>query len=90
VGAGASAGLVPFGLDFLRGPLIDYLQGGGFPVEIPQQSEPLTRRIVQVFMGMDVDDRRSLLFPGRVFRPGTPDFLWEMSRRLPDLTQGWP
>jgi hypothetical protein len=85
LGAGASAGLVPFGLDVLRGPAIDYLQGGGFPVDIPQQSELLTQRIVADLMGMDVDERRSLTFPGRVRRPGTTDFPWEMSRRQPDF-----
>jgi hypothetical protein len=85
LGAGASAGLVPFGPEFLRGPGIDYVRGGGFPADLPQQSE-LTRRSVAAFTGMDVDDRRALFFPGRDIRPGTTDFpVTEFLLRQPDF-----
>jgi hypothetical protein len=85
LGAGASTGLVPFASEFLRTPAIDYVHGGGFPVETPHQSE-LTRKSIGALLSGDAEDISSLLFPGRIRRPGTAEFPYEeMLRRQPDF-----
>ena len=85
LGAGASAGIAPFGASFLRKPAVDYALGGSFPADIPQQSE-FTRRSIAALLGMNAEDRRALLFGGRELRPGTPDFPYkEKLRRQPDF-----
>jgi len=79
LGAGASAGAVSFGNDFLIDPALDYVRGSSFPVDLPNPSE-LTEKIIRV-AGPALHSR---LFPHRVLRPGSDDFLCnEKLARLP-------
>jgi hypothetical protein len=80
LGAGASAGIVPFGASFLSTPAVGYVHAGSFPADIPQQSE-LTRRSIAALLGMNDEDRRARLFGGREIRPGTTDFPYEEQLR---------
>ena len=77
-GASASAGEVRFGQDFLLGPALDYVRGGSFPISIPFASE-LSRKIITVAQSVPL----SRVFPDRIIRPGTDDFLYqELSNRF--------
>jgi hypothetical protein len=85
LGAGASAGHVPFGQAFLRAPALAYLRSSAFSADRPRQSE-LTSRIVAETLNLDRNTLLSHLFPGRSFRPGSVDFPYrELLRHLPDL-----
>lgn len=85
LGAGASAGIVPFGASFLSIPAIGYMHGGSFPADIPRQSE-LTQRSIAALLGMNAEDRRALLFTDREIRPGTTSVPYEeLLRRQPDF-----
>jgi hypothetical protein len=85
LGAGVSAGIVPFGASFLGAPAIGYVRGASFPAHIPQQSE-LTRRSIATLLSMDAEARRAVLFDGREVRTGTLDFPYEeFLRRQPDF-----
>jgi hypothetical protein len=84
LGAGASAGMVPFGASFLSTPAVSYVLGASFPADIPQQSE-LTRRSNAALLRMNAEDRHALLFGGREIRVGTTDYPYEeLLRRQPD------
>jgi hypothetical protein len=79
-GASASAGEVRFGQDFLLGPALDYVRGGSFPISIPFASE-LSRQIITVAQSVPL----TRVFPDRIIRPGTDDFLYqELVQRMPD------
>jgi hypothetical protein len=71
LGAGASAGVAPFGHAFMTGPARDYaLNSPSFPVDVPDHA-PLTKRIVE-------------MTSGQIIGPGT-DLLWfEKVQRLGD------
>jgi len=80
LGAGASAGTVKLGPDFLRMPGIDYVIGGSYPVDSPTHA-PLSQKIIRSAGSATM----SQLFPGRDLRPGTADFpLHELLNRMPD------
>jgi hypothetical protein len=81
LGAGASAGSVSLGFEFLRAPGIAYVNsGGGYPVEIPAHS-PLSEKIIRAASSMPL----SQVLPGRELWPGSEDFPFsELLSRMPD------
>jgi hypothetical protein len=81
IGAGASAGTVKLGPEFLQTPGIDYVtSAGSYPVEIPSHA-PLSAKIIRSAGSVPL----SQVFPGRIFRPGSEDFPFrELLSRMPD------
>ncbi len=81
LGAGASAGDVPFGHALMAAPALDYLRNAGsFPVVVPEKAA-LTTRIVEAARTMPL----ALVYPGREIRTGTDDLIYlELIERLPD------
>jgi hypothetical protein len=81
LGAGASAGTVKLGPEFLQTPGIDYvINGGSYPVEIPSHAL-LSQKIIRNAGNATM----SQIFPGRILRPGTENFpLHELLNRMPD------
>jgi hypothetical protein len=81
VGAGASAGIVKLGPDFLQAPGIGYVvSGGSYPVEIPSHSA-LSAKIIRAAGTVPL----SRVFPGRILRPGSESFPFpELLSRMPD------
>jgi hypothetical protein len=70
IGAGASAGSVKLGPEFLQMPGIEYVtSAGSYPVEIPSHA-PLSEKIIRSTATLPL----SRIFPGRILRPGTEDF----------------
>jgi hypothetical protein len=81
LGAGASAGEVPFGESFMMGPALDYLRNSGsFPADIPIQSE-LNKKIIRIASPLLI----SRLFPDRDIRDATDFPYQELLRRLPNF-----
>lgn len=81
IGAGASAGTVKLGPEFLQAPGIDYVvNGGSYPVDIPPHAA-LSAKIIQSAASVPM----SQLYPGRELRPGTADIpFFELLNRMPD------
>jgi len=81
IGAGASAGTVKLGPEFLQAPGIDYvISGGSYPIDIPTHAA-LSEKIIRSAANVPL----SQLFPGRVLRPGSDDFPFrELLNRMPD------
>jgi hypothetical protein len=81
LGAGASAGTVKLGPEFLQTPGIDYVvNGGSYPVAVPSHA-PLSQKIIRNAGSAPM----SQIFPGRNLRPGTEDFPFhELLNRMPD------
>lgn len=78
LGAGASAGEAPFGANFLRDPLIDFLRhAGSFSIDRPEHP-PLSNLLLDAgarLTAFDID--------GRILRPGTEDRTQELLQRMP-------
>jgi hypothetical protein len=80
LGAGASAGEVPLTGDLMRDPAIQVITGGCFPAEVPTHSI-LGSRLIAAGCQLTSD----VLYPGREFRPGTPDIpIKEIAVRMQD------
>jgi hypothetical protein len=82
LGAGMSAGLVPFRTSFMTAPAVDYIRNsGGFPAERPRQNMR-TQRVRRAAAALSLSD----YFPDRELCPGTADDfpLREMLERLND------
>jgi hypothetical protein len=78
LGAGASAGEAPFGVGFLRDPLIDFLRYAcSFSVTKPERP-PLSRRLLVEGGHLTAYDIYS-----RTLRPGTEDWTQELLQLLP-------
>jgi len=81
LGAGASAGVAPFGWEFMIRPALNYVRGPSFPGEIPCHSE-LNRRIIHEARDIPM----SWFFPGREIRSGTAEPPYrELLARLPNF-----
>jgi hypothetical protein len=81
LGAGASAGTVKLGPEFLQAPGIDYVtSAGSYPVTIPSHA-PLNEKIIRSAANVSL----SQAFPGRFLRPGCQDCPFhELLNRMPD------
>lgn len=80
LGAGASAGSSPLGLDFWRESPLEYLRYlRSFPAIVTPRG-PLTQRMID-HSEITIGD----IFPGRAFRAGTDEYPFrEILKRLPD------
>lgn len=81
IGAGASAGTVKLGPEFLQAPGVDYvINGGSYPVEIPSHAA-LSEKIIRSAANAPL----SRMWPGRALRPGIEDIPFhELLNRMPD------
>jgi hypothetical protein len=79
LGAGASAGLVPFGLGFMTAPAIDFVRNGGsFPVERPLH-DTRTKKVLKAVRLLGLSD----FFPDREIRSGNEDYPFrELAERV--------
>lgn len=79
LGAGASAGEVKLGREFLAAPGVDYALGDSFPVQVAEH-DLLSRKIIDAAAHIPL----TRVFPNRIIRTGTDFPHLERMQRMPN------